>query len=259
MNEFFVYNFKETTAVITGAARGLGYEFARALAKHGATVFIGDVDDAAGANAEAAFRAEGLDVHYVHLDVTQPQDSEMVSQMVFQRCGRLDIWVNNAGIARHGASATYDPGLWNLSINIMLSGTFFGAQAAARVMLAQRSGSIINIASVNGFVAQAGRASYCAAKAGVIRLTEVLASEWAPEHVRVNAIAPAVFMTDLARASIQDGSSSLEVYLNRSPTHRLGELDELTGTLLFLVSEHSAAITGQTLRVDGGWVSDQYL
>ncbi|MFN8379829.1 MAG: SDR family oxidoreductase, partial [Anaerolineae bacterium] len=120
-------------------------------------------------------------------------------------------------------------------------------------------GCIINIASVNGIIAQSGRASYATAKAGVIRLTEVLASEWAEHGVRVNAIAPAVFMTDLARASLADGSASLDVYLRRSPTHRLGEIPELIPTLLFLASPYSSYITGQTLRVDGGWTADHYL
>jgi NAD(P)-dependent dehydrogenase (short-subunit alcohol dehydrogenase family) len=260
MNTLLEYDFSGRTAVITGGARGFGFQFARELALRGASVCLADIDENAGTAAQNALHSEGLTTcFFAPLDVTRPEAHEQVVQNVIARCGQLDLWVNNAGIARHGASATYDPAQWDLCINIMLSGAFFGAQAAGRVMIAQQNGTIINIASVNGFVAQAGRAAYCAAKAGVIRLTEVLASEWAGDHVRVNAIAPAVFMTDLARASIQDGSSSLDVYLKRSPTRRLGELEELTEALLFLASDYASGVTGQTLRVDGAWTADQFL
>jgi NAD(P)-dependent dehydrogenase (short-subunit alcohol dehydrogenase family) len=256
----FNFHFDGQVAVITGGARGLGFQFARALAQRGAIVCLADIDAEAGQSAEHALRAEGLaQSHFVALDVTQADQHEAVAQSVIGRFRRLDLWINNAGIARHGPSATYDPAVWRLSLDIMLSGAFYGAQAAGRRMIDQGGGTIINIASVNGMVAQAGRAAYCAAKAGVIRLTEVLAAEWAANNVRVNAIAPAVFLTDLARGSIADGSSSLDVYIQRSPTGRLGELEELVGTILFLASEHASEITGQTLRVDGGWTADQYL
>ncbi len=255
----FPYDFTGQVAAITGAARGFGLEFARTLGRFGASVVLGDVDVATGEKAAAALRAEGIDAHFIRLDVRQPTDAAAAAEYAFGLKGGLDLWINNAGIARHGPSETLAPEFWSLPLEIMLSGTFYGAQAAARLMLPQRRGTIINIASVNGLVAQAGRAAYASAKAGVIRLTEVLAAEWASAGLRVNAIAPGVFLTDLARTSLADGSASLEVYLRRTPTGRFGELQELMAVMLFLASPYSSYITGQTLRVDGAWVADRYL
>jgi NAD(P)-dependent dehydrogenase (short-subunit alcohol dehydrogenase family) len=255
----FAFDFSGQVAVITGGGRGIGLEFARALSAHGASVILGDIDRETGERAAQTLRESYGDAQFVPLDVREPTDNAAAAAFALDHYQRLDIWVNNAGIARHGASATYAPDAWKLCIDIMLSGTFYGAQAASAPMIAQHNGCIINIASVNGLIAQSGRASYAAAKAGVIRLTEVLAAEWASCGVRVNAIAPAVFLTDLARTSFADGSASMDVYLNRSPSGRLGELPELIPALLFLASPFSGDITGQTLRVDGAWTADHYL
>ncbi len=253
------YDFTGQVAVITGAGRGFGYRFAHELAQRGASVIIAELNQELGQQAEKTLREQGLKAKFFPLDVTEPERVETVAQQVFHVYGRLDTWINNAGIAIHGPSETLPLEKWQAGINIMLSGTFYGCQSAGRLMIQQGGGKIINIASVNGLVAQAGRAAYCAAKAGVIRLTEVLAAEWAVHQIRVNAVAPAVFMTELAQAAIADGSAALDVYLDRSPTGRLGELPELAHTILFLASEDSRYITGQTFRVDGAWVSDHYL
>ncbi|MEQ1768883.1 MAG: SDR family NAD(P)-dependent oxidoreductase [Devosia sp.] len=255
----FPYDFTGEVALVTGAARGFGFEFARTLGQLGATVVLGDVDDKAGQASAETLRGDGVDAHFVHLDVRRPEDAAAAADFAFALHGRLDLWINNAGIARHGRSEDLTPDLWAVPTDIMLSGTFYGAQAAARVMLPQGRGTIVNIASVNGFVAQSGRASYASAKAGVIRLTEVLAAEWGAQGLRVNAIAPGVFMTDLARTSLADGSASLDVYLRRAPTGRFGELPELMAVMLFLASPYSSYLTGQTLKVDGAWVADRYL
>lgn len=255
----FPYDFNGRTVVVTGAARGLGFEMARALGALGARVILGDVDAEAGQSAVQTLRVEGQDAHFVRLDVRDPDDSKAAADLAMSIAGHLDIWINNAGIARHGRSEEVTSEDWARPVEIMLSGTFYGAQAAALHMLRQGHGAIINIASVNGFLAQAGRASYCSAKAGVVRLTETLAAEWAARGVRVNAIAPAVFMTDLVRTSLADGSANLDTYVKRSPTGRLGELPELLAAMLFLASPYSSYITGQTLRVDGGWTADHYL
>jgi NAD(P)-dependent dehydrogenase (short-subunit alcohol dehydrogenase family) len=246
-------------AVVTGAGRGLGLAFVRRLAQAGATAIIGELDESLGWQAADALAREGLAVRFMPLDVTDPQRVEDVAGRALAEHGRLDIWINNAGVARHQPSLEVTPQLWQLSLGVMLSGTFYGCQAAGRIMAERGGGCIINVASVNGLVAQAGRAGYCAAKAGVIRLTEVLAAEWAPYNIRVNAVAPAVFLTDLALGAIQAGSASLEGYVARTPARRLGPVPELAEVVAFLASDDAAYLTGQTLRVDGGWASDHYL
>ena len=255
----FPYDFAGQSAVVTGAARGFGLEFVRSLAQRGAAVVLGDVDVAVGRAATEALQRDGYSVQFAHLDVRSPKDCDAAADQALAMTGHLDIWINNAGIARHGPSVFVTPENWQQPIDIMLSGVFYGARAAARPMLNQRSGTIVNVASINGLLAQAGRASYASAKAGVIRLTEALAAEWSPQNVRVNALAPGVFMTDLVRTSLEDGSANLDTYVARSPMKRLGEMPELIAAMLFLISPFSAYITGQTLRVDGGWTADHYL
>jgi NAD(P)-dependent dehydrogenase (short-subunit alcohol dehydrogenase family) len=247
-------------AVVTGAGRGFGLEFARAFCEAGAISILAELSPDLGKAAEQQLQAAGHRAHFAALDVSDPVAVERLAQEVLARFGRLDIWVNNAGIARHMPSEDVPVELWQLGIGVMLSGTFYGCQSAGRIMLKQGHGSIVNIASANGFLAQPGRAVYNSAKAGVIHLTATLGSEWAPRGVRVNAIAPNVFMTELARDSIAfAGAASMESYIRRCPARRLGELPELIGAMLYLVSEHSSYLAGQTLRVDGGIVSDHYL
>jgi len=255
----FPYDFSGQVAVVTGGARGFGLEFARALATRGATAILADRDAATGERAAAALRAEGHRAAFVTLDVRDPGQAAAAAAFALATGGRLDLWINNAGLARHGASETLSTADWSDSVEVMLSGTFHGAQAAARAMLPAGRGTVVNIASVNGLLAQSGRAAYASAKAGVVRLTGVLGAEWAGRGVRVNAIAPAVLLTDLVRSSLADGSASLDTYIDRSPTGRLGEVPELVATLLFLASPYASHIVGQTLRVDGGWTADHAL
>lgn len=251
--------FAKQVIAITGAGRGFGLAMAYAFAEHGAIPVILELDHDRGEDAVHALQAAGHEASFFQLDVRDETAVTGTVKQIIQRYGRLDVWINNAGLAFHGPSESVTAESWRLCIDVMLSGTFFGAQAAGKVMLERGTGCIINIASVNGLMAQAGRAAYCAAKAGVIRLTEVLAAEWGGRGVRVNAVAPAVFMTELARTSIADGAASLQVYLDRSPTGRLGELPELVHTILFAASNRAGYINGQTFRVDGAWVSDHGL
>ena len=259
MNLPFPYDFIGQTSVVTGGARGFGLAFAAALTRAGSTVIIADLDHAQGAIAAQGLASQGLAVTFFALDVRDPDRHHALAAEVVARHGRLDLWINNAGIARHARSETLTTADWSLQLDIMLSGTFFGAQAAGRQMLSQGQGRIINIASVNGFLAQAGRAAYVAAKAGVVRLTEVLAAEWGPRGVIVNGIAPAVIMTDLVKASIADGSARLDLYRDRSPMARLGEPDEVVAAMMFLASRYAQSINGHTLKVDGAWCADRYL
>jgi NAD(P)-dependent dehydrogenase (short-subunit alcohol dehydrogenase family) len=251
--------FDGKAAVVTGAGRGLGLSFVRALAERGARCVIGELNEALGAEAVAALKADGFEASSFPVDVSQPDQVNALAARAVELYGGIDVWVNNAGIAEHQPSESVTVEQWQRGIGIMLSGVFFGCQAAGKVMLARGGGSIVNTASVNGFVAQPGRAAYCAAKAGVVRLTEVLGTEWAGRGVRVNALAPGVIETELVTRSVATGSASMEAYERRSPTRRLGRVDELTNTFLYLASDLSRYVTGQTLRIDGAWASDHFL
>ena len=251
--------FDGKVAVVTGSGRGLGLSFVRALAERGARCVLGEINEALGAEAVAALKADGCEASSFPVDVSQADQVNALAARAVELYGSIDIWVNNAGIAEHQPSESVTVDQWQRAIGIMLSGVFFGCQAAAQVMLARGRGSIINTASVNAYMAQPGRAAYCAAKAGVLRLTEVLGTEWAGRGVRVNALAPGVIATDLVAGSVSSGAASMEAYERRSPMRRLGRVDELTNTLLYLASDRSSYVTGQTLRIDGGWASDHFM
>lgn len=235
---------------ITGAARGIGYALAERFAAEHAQVVILDVNADLGAAAAARLNA-GFHV----LDVRDASAVQHVVSAIQQQYGRIDIWINNAGIAHKGPAVDLAPEDWDADIGVMLSGAFYCAQAVGRVMIAQKGGVVLNVASVNGLFAQKARAPYCSAKAGLIMLTKVLASEWAEHGIRVNAIAPGVVMTELVQQGIDQGIVTEQTYLSRIPMGRLGELGEIVEAVLFLCGKESSFMTGDVLRVDGGWTS----
>ena len=193
---------------------------------------------------------------YEQLDVRDSIAVKRVVESIKNRFERIDIWINNAGVAHKGAAVDLNPDEWDADIDVMLSGAFYCANQVGKIMLEQGSGNMINIASVNGLLAQKTRAPYCSAKAGLIMLTKVLASEWAEHGVRVNAVAPGVVMTDLVQEGIDQGMVTEEAYLGRIPMGRLGKLQEVVESVLFLANDdESSFMTGEILRVDGGWTS----
>lgn len=243
--------FQDRVVCITGAGRGIGYELASAFAAEGAQVVIAEIDAETGAAA-----AQKLGGTFVQLDVRDAAAVGHAVQAIVEQHGRIDVWINNAGLAHKGPAVDLTPEDWDADIGVMLSGAFYCANRVGRVMIEQGRGVMINIASVNGLLAQKGRAPYCSAKAGLIMLTKVLASEWAEHGVRVNAVAPGVVMTDLVREGIDQGIVTEEAYLGRIPMGRLGELNEVVEAVLFLADEQeSSFVTGEVLRVDGGWAA----
>lgn len=246
--------FTGRVAVVTGAGQSIGFECGAAFAREGAHAVITDVDlDKAKAAAERLQR-EGLSAIVLPIDVRDPDQMEQAVQAVTGQFGRLDVRVNNAGVEQHYHSFDLPGDLWQMSLDVMLSGTFFGCQAAGRRMR-EHGGAIVNMASVNGFVPQPRRAGYCAAKAGVIMLTRVLASEWTANHIRVNAVAPSpVGASGTAKMIDSVGITSLSHYTERHPMKRLVKMREVVEAVLFLASDAASFVTGETLWVDGGWI-----
>jgi NAD(P)-dependent dehydrogenase (short-subunit alcohol dehydrogenase family) len=248
-----IFDLTGRVAIVTGASSGLGARFARVLAGAGARVVV------------AARRADRLDELVADLgadralavptDVTHPDEIERLVQRCVDHFGGLDIMVNNAGVARVLPALDETSESFSEVLSINLESVFNGACAAARVMLPQRRGTIINTAAGLGLVGS-GRipqASYAASKGGVVNLTRELAAEWAPSGVRVNALAPGWFKSEMTAAMwVESGYRYIERYV---PARRPGEEHELDGALLFLASDASTYVMGQTIVVDGGYVA----
>ena len=244
-------------AVITGAGRGIGLAIARRFGQASAQVVIAEIDAERGAQAAHTLHGEGIAAPFAPLDVRDPaQSAALVGQVVGEH-GRLDIWVNNAGVSTIAPAETLSRQQWDDLMAVNLSGLFFCTQAAAQAMLAQGRGVILNIASVTGMLHSSGRAAYSISKAGVIALTEALGVEWANRGVRVVGIAPGVIESEMAQAVFDVEPTGRTSYERRTPLRRLGTADEVADAALFLVSDEAAYITGETMRVDGGWVAYQ--
>jgi len=250
-------SFDQQIVVITGAGRGLGLGMAQRFGQAGARVILAEFDAVLGEQAAADLQRAGIAAHFVPLDVREPAQSRALVTQVVQEYGRLDVWVNNAGISTIAPAETLDSADWDALVAVNLSGVFYCAQAAGQQMLVQGRGVILNIASVTGLLHIEGRAAYSVTKAGVVALTEALGIEWAKRGVRVVGIAPGVVATPMAQAVFDQGLATQATYEQRTPMHRLGAVDEIAEAALFLASDEAAYITAETLRVDGGWTAYQ--
>jgi NAD(P)-dependent dehydrogenase (short-subunit alcohol dehydrogenase family) len=243
---------KDQVAIITGAGRGIGYGIAERFLLEGATVVIAEKVAERGAEAAQSLGDRAL---AFEVDVTQPEQVRAVVSEVTKRFGRLDILVNNAGLFILGRAEEQPPEDWRVQVDVMLNGVFFCSQAAAVPMIKQGKGAIVNISSIGGLGGWPMRGPYNAAKAGVINLTETLATEWAQHGIRVNSVAPGVIRTDMMDVAIKAGTVRLDQYENRTPMGRVGEVREIAAAVTFLASDRASFITGTTLRVDGGWAA----
>jgi NAD(P)-dependent dehydrogenase (short-subunit alcohol dehydrogenase family) len=238
-------------AAITGSSRGIGRAIADVFLADGARVVV---NSRRTEQAEAVARELGDDCVGVGADISTPAGAKAVVDTALATFGRLDVMVANAGINIVEDAVNLSPEDWERIIAVNLSGVFYTAQAAGRVMLEQGSGCVIAIASVTSFNAFPRRAAYATSKAGVAQLTKVLAIEWAPK-VRVNAIAPGYVHTDLVEGFVKQGSLDIGTLERRTPMGRLGNPEEIAKAVLFLASDEASFITGETLLVDGGWAA----
>ncbi|MBU4271841.1 MAG: 3-oxoacyl-[acyl-carrier-protein] reductase [Planctomycetes bacterium] len=237
------------TAIVTGAARGLGRCIAQSLAAAGAQVACVDINAVSLADTVAAIRGAGGAAEPLACDVTDAGGVAEVVDEVVKRCGALNILVNNAGITRDNVIVRMKDEQWDAVININLRGTFLFTRAAARPMMKNRRGRIINVASVSGLKGNPGQANYSASKAGVIGLTRTVARELAGRNITVNAVAPGFIATDMTAAL---GEEILTEVRKQIPLGRLGDPQDVADAVLFLASDAASFITGHVLTIDGG-------
>jgi 3-oxoacyl-[acyl-carrier protein] reductase len=239
-------------ALVTGASRGIGREIALELARQGANVAVNySGSEARALEVVAEIQSLGREAFAVQCDVA---NSESVTDMVkrtIEQFGKLDILVNNAGITRDNLLMRMKDDEWDSVINTNLKGVFLCTKAVTRQMMKQRSGRIINIASIVGVSGNAGQANYVAAKAGVIGLTKTAAKELASRGITVNAVAPGFITTDMTDKLTTEVK---EAMLTQIPLARFGEPKDIANVVTFLAAEDSSYMTGQTLHIDGGMV-----
>lgn len=239
-------------ALVTGAGRGIGLAIAHALHEAGADVVVAELDESTGAAA-----ARELGGEHVRLDVTDPAAVDAAFAKVAADRGHLDVVVNNAGIARNVAAEDESDDGWRQVLGLNLDAVFWCSRAAGRVMLAQGSGSIVNMASMSALIVNRPQpqVAYNVSKAGVVMLTKSLAAEWAPRGVRVNCISPGYVATPLLRQVEERNPDWLDRWRADTPLGRLAEPADIGGAAVYLASDASAYVTGSNLVVDGGFTA----
>ncbi|MFI5012330.1 MAG: SDR family NAD(P)-dependent oxidoreductase [Hyphomicrobiales bacterium] len=243
------------TALVTGGGQGIGLACVEALAEAGAKTVIADRDAAVAEKGRAALKAKGYDPEVVIMDVTQSGRVSQVADDIVARHGKIDILVNSAGIARSETPAeTVTDEHWLNVLDVNLNGTFWCCRAFGNHMLRAKSGAIVNIGSMSGFIVNKPQEQcyYNASKAAVHHLTKSLAAEWGARGVRVNAVAPTYIATPL-NAFVKDNPKMYEAWIGGTPMARLGEVEEIASVTLFLASDAASLMTGSIVLVDGGY------
>ena len=249
-----LFSLEGRVAAVTGGGSGLGQAMAVGLAQAGAAVAVLDVDNQGAGETAAAIEAGGGTVRVFHCDVTDSSAVDRTADQIVDELGRVDVLVNSAGTAFRCAAEEFPEDRFDAVLNLNLKGTYLPCQAFGRKMLAQGSGSIINIASIGGFIAYPHASAYLASKGAVVQVTRALALEWIGK-VRVNAIAPTLMRTPLTARVGKVSSVTSDFILARLPREgRLGEAHEIVGAAVFLASDASALVTGHTLPVDDGYL-----
>jgi gluconate 5-dehydrogenase len=246
-----LFDLSGQIAIVTGTSRGLGQQMARALAKAGADLVLTSRQRDSLAPFEAEIRAMGRRAISLELDVRNLESIQNMAKSAEQAFGRLDILVNNAGcnVRKPALDVTWDD--WNLILETNLRGSFFAAQAVAPAMIARGYGRIINMGSVTSVAGYAGLGPYGASRGGTRQLTMSLADDWGRFGITVNCIAPGWFRTDQNKV-MYENPEWVEYLCDRIPVKRPGKPEDLDGAIVFLASESSRYVTGQTLLVDGG-------
>jgi 3-oxoacyl-[acyl-carrier protein] reductase len=237
------------TAIVTGAAQGIGRAIAECLAQAGADIAVADLDPGRSVETVASVEKLGRKALNIKVNVADANETKAMVEQVLKAWGKVDILVNNAGITRDGLLLRMKEEDWNLVLQINLNGTFNCTKAVLQPMTKQRYGRIVNIASIVGVIGNAGQANYSASKAAVIGFTKTVGREYASRNVTVNAVAPGFIDTAMTHGLPADVKDTL---LKQIPLGRLGTPVDIAAAVRFLVSEDAAYITGHVLHVNGG-------
>jgi len=242
-------------AIVTGAGRGIGKAIARKFLREGAEVLICDVEPGRVEDARGELASLGP-VHGEVADVTSREEVEELVSRAKGSLGRIDVLVNNAGVALYERFLEVTDKDWNDTLAVNLTGVFLCSQVVAREMRERGSGAIVNMASTNGILGEPGLAPYNASKAGVVLLSKTMAIELAPHNIRVNSVCPGFILTDLA---LEGGMSEEEIraYTSKIPLNRYGRVEEVANAFAFLASDEASFITGTELVVDGGQICQE--
>jgi NAD(P)-dependent dehydrogenase (short-subunit alcohol dehydrogenase family) len=243
------------TALVTGAARGLGRAIALALARSGADVALGLRDRANDGGLVAEIEKIGRRALPLQMDVMDLQQSYAAADEAIAAFGHLDILVNNAGGGTDGPIEDFPEEEFDWTVDFVVKSTFFISQHVGRHMIARKSGAIINMGSQAGAIALPGEAIYCLSKAAVSHMTKCFAVEWGKHNVRVNCVAPTFFRTDGTAEALGNPAFRADVIERIAALHRIGEPHEVADAVAFLASDAAGMITGHTLLIDGGWTA----
>jgi 3-oxoacyl-[acyl-carrier protein] reductase len=239
-------------ALVTGAARGIGQAIAVKLAESGADIALCDLQAEWLAETAEKVQALGRGARVYSVDVSNAEAVEQTAQTVKKDFGDIDILVNNAGITKDGLLARMAEADWDAVLNVNLKGTFLFTKAVARFMMKQRSGAIVNVASIIGLIGNAGQCNYSASKAGVMALTKSAAKELARRNIRVNAVAPGFIMTKMTEELPEQAKQKM---LDAIPMGRFGVPEDVADVVAYLAGDKAAYVTGQVVNVCGGMVT----
>ena len=246
-------------ALVTGAAQGIGLACAQAFAREGAKVLLTDLNEDIGRREALKLRAENLAASFVACDVSRKDQVESAIRSAVSEYGKLDILVANAGIVHAAEFLDLEEKDFDRVLSVNLKGVFLAGQAAARQMVKQgKGGSIINMSSVNAVLAIPNQVPYVISKGGINQLTKVMSVSLAPKGIRVNGIGPGTILTDLARTAVLGNKEAERKILSRTPLGRMGEPAEVAQVAVFLASDESSYLTGQTIYPDGGRLALNY-
>jgi 3-oxoacyl-[acyl-carrier protein] reductase len=243
-------DLKDKVAIVTGAAQGIGEAIAMKLAESGAKIVVSDINEASGNQVADNIKTK-TDAIFVKADVSKSEDAQKIIEKALEKFEKIDILVNNAGITRDNLLMRMSEEEWDSVIAVNLKGTYNCVRAATKTFMKQRSGKIINIASVVGEMGNISQVNYSASKAGVIGLTKTVAKELASRNINCNAVAPGFIETDMTKVLSDQVKEKL---LSMVPLNKLGQTEDVANMVLFLASDNANYITGQVFNVDGGMV-----